>query len=189
VKPVTLLWLGLALEVPLFAAGALWMGLQGLDWSAALRPTLDGTALGVGLGVLGAGLSVGMLVLGPALPGLRAYRQWVEAVLVPIFGSLGPMEAAVLAASAGLGEETFFRGALQPAIGLVPTAVIFGLAHVGLPRRELLPMLLYAFGFGLALGLLRTWLPLWPLVVAHAVLDLIDLSYIRLKLAPSTRLR
>jgi membrane protease YdiL (CAAX protease family) len=35
----------------------------------------------------------------------------------------------------GVGEEAFFRGALQPELGLVATSVLFGALHVVTERR------------------------------------------------------
>ncbi|MBA3610419.1 MAG: CPBP family intramembrane metalloprotease [Rubrobacter sp.] len=37
----------------------------------------------------------------------------------------------------GIGEEAFFRGAVQPEFGLVVAAVLFGILHVGPDRRYL----------------------------------------------------
>jgi len=37
----------------------------------------------------------------------------------------------------GVGEEAFFRGAVQQEFGLVVASVLFGLAHVGPDRRYL----------------------------------------------------
>jgi membrane protease YdiL (CAAX protease family) len=37
----------------------------------------------------------------------------------------------------GVGEEVFFRGAVQPEFGLVVAALAFGLVHVGPDRRYL----------------------------------------------------
>jgi membrane protease YdiL (CAAX protease family) len=75
----------------------------------------------------------------------------------------------VVAFMAALGEELLFRGALQPLIGLVPTAVIFGLLHAtGLAHIVLATLL------GLWLGWLYQWTgSLWPPIAAHLALDLV----------------
>lgn len=58
----------------------------------------------------------------------------------------------VLAAAAGLGEELFFRGALQPIFGLVPTSLIFAVSHV---QYGLSPATLTVFLLSLVLGIIR----------------------------------
>jgi hypothetical protein len=59
----------------------------------------------------------------------------------------------ILAIATGVGEEILFRGALQPVLGWVPTAVLFALVHIqyGLFTPATLAVLLV----GLALGLIR----------------------------------
>jgi uncharacterized protein len=104
----------------------------------------------------------------------------VNGTLGRYLGPAGPPALAVLSVSAGLGEEVFFRGALQSALGLVPTALIFGIAHVGIPRREVIPFLVYTALVGLAFGLVRLSQPLFVLVVAHSLVDLIDATYLHL---------
>lgn len=64
--------------------------------------------------------------------------------------SLG--EWFVLALAAGIGEETLFRGALQPAFGLVATAALFSIVHV---QYGLTPITLAVFLIGLMLGVVR----------------------------------
>ena len=59
--------------------------------------------------------------------------QACAAVLGPL--SLG--ECWLLALVSGVAEEAFFRGALQPQVGLLAASLLFGAAHF-VPRRELL---------------------------------------------------
>lgn len=58
----------------------------------------------------------------------------------------------LLAASAAVGEELLFRGALQPVFGLWATSLLFALAHI---QYGLTPVTLLVFGIGLVLGLVR----------------------------------
>lgn len=178
-----LVGLTLAMEVPLFAIGYFWMRARGLDPVAELRPNEDGLALGVALGLAIAALSIGSLALAARVPALGGWTSFVHGTLGNVLGPTSLPALAVLAVSAGLGEEVFFRGALQSAIGLVPTALIFGLAHVGIPRRDALPFFAYTVLVGLAFGVARLSQPLFPLVVAHAAIDLIDGAYLRLAYA------
>jgi uncharacterized protein len=56
----------------------------------------------------------------------------------------------------GVGEEAFFRGALQPEIGLVASSLLFGVLHVG-PDRRYLVWTVWAVGAGFLFGLLCSW--------------------------------
>ncbi|MBX7251838.1 MAG: CPBP family intramembrane metalloprotease [Candidatus Promineofilum sp.] len=58
----------------------------------------------------------------------------------------------LLAAAAGLGEEMFFRGALQPIFGIVPTSLIFAVSHV---QYGLSPATLTIFLLSIVLGIIR----------------------------------
>ena len=116
----------------------------------------------------------------------RAPANWVvdglravfHDTIVPLFGSLHPLSAVLIGAAAGLGEEWFFRGIVQPLVGLVIASVLFGLAHVGGVR--MLPFGVWATGMGLAMGALAlgTGGLLAP-VVAHGVYDVLALYYIQ----------
>lgn len=79
-----------------------------------------------------------------------------------------PSDYFRVALMAALGEELLFRGALQPLIGLVPMAVIFGLLHATAVAHVFLASVL-----GLGLGWLYQWTGgLWPPIVAHLTIDL-----------------
>ena len=71
-------------------------------------------------------------------------------------GRISVPDALLLAVASGLGEELFFRGALQPRVGLILATVLFGAVHF-VPRRELLPWTGFAMVAGLVLGVLFEW--------------------------------
>jgi membrane protease YdiL (CAAX protease family) len=56
----------------------------------------------------------------------------------------------------GVGEETFFRGALQPELGIVFTSLLFGALHF-FPDRGFLVWMLWAVGAGFLFGFLYEW--------------------------------
>jgi membrane protease YdiL (CAAX protease family) len=56
----------------------------------------------------------------------------------------------------GVGEEAFFRGALQPVLGLVLTSLLFGALHIG-PDRRYLVWTLFSVGAGFLFGFLYEW--------------------------------
>jgi membrane protease YdiL (CAAX protease family) len=69
----------------------------------------------------------------------------------------------------------FFRGALQPKVGIVGASILFGAAHF-LPRRELALWSVYAIGIGLGLGALYEWTgQLVAPVAAHVLVNGINL--------------
>jgi membrane protease YdiL (CAAX protease family) len=61
-------------------------------------------------------------------------------------------EWLLLAASAGIGEEVLFRGALQPAFGLPFTALLFAVAHI---QYGFSPATVLVFLLGAVLGIIR----------------------------------
>ncbi len=107
--------------------------------------------------------------------------QWAKFLEREFRSFLGPLtlrELVGLAALSSLAEEAFFRGALQPTIGLVPSAILFGLAHVG-PWPRFLPWTLFATTMGLVLGwLFQTTGNLAAAFTAHFLINLINLGRI-----------
>ncbi len=73
--------------------------------------------------------------------------------------------ALLIGVGAGLGEETLFRGALQPALGIVFTSILFATLHVQYGPSLLLGyILLLSFG----LGLIRKHINTTASFLAHA---------------------
>jgi CAAX protease family protein len=72
----------------------------------------------------------------------------------------------VLGISAAVGEETLFRGALQPKYGLVFTSLIFALLHV---QYDLLLIVASLFPVGIILGLERKYLGTTASMITHAL--------------------
>lgn len=183
-----ILLISLAMEAVLGALGWFWIAQQGRDVSRAIAFSPEGTATGL-VAAVAATAVVGLVhdLVAPRVSWLRGWREWVEGTLVPFLAPVGTWQMLGIAISAGIGEELFFRGALQPVIGLVPTAILFGLGHTGGPfRRETLPYFLYTLLWGLIFG----WAydaaqALWPLIVAHAGFDFAILLYLRSPWRPS----
>jgi membrane protease YdiL (CAAX protease family) len=90
-------------------------------------------------------------------------------VLVP----LPVWEIGALALLSGLVEEILFRGAIQPVFGLIPTSLLFGLAHF-VPRKALLPWSVCAVFAGFLLGsLFELTHNLLPMILAHSVVNFV----------------
>jgi membrane protease YdiL (CAAX protease family) len=93
--------------------------------------------------------------------------------LIPWVVGLPILVRAAIGVTAGVVEETFFRGFLQPRVGVLLSSALFVLAHLSYDQ----PFMLVGIA---ALSLLFAWLVRWrrsilPAIVAHAVFDLIQL--------------
>jgi membrane protease YdiL (CAAX protease family) len=87
--------------------------------------------------------------------------EYLESVLLPSvhaledrfgyeFVGLPPWVGAVLTSiAAGVGEEVLFRGALQPRLGVVLTALLFGALHVQYQVPGMIVIVLIGIGLGI----------------------------------------
>jgi uncharacterized protein len=73
--------------------------------------------------------------------------------------------ALLIGVGAGLGEETLFRGAVQPVLGIPVTSVLFASMHVQYGPSLLLG---YIFVLSIGLGLLRRYINTTASFLAHA---------------------
>jgi uncharacterized protein len=73
--------------------------------------------------------------------------------------------ALLIGVGAGLGEETLFRGAVQPVFGIPVTSVLFASMHVQYGPSLLLG---YIFVLSIGLGLLRRYINTTASFLAHA---------------------
>ncbi len=96
--------------------------------------------------------------------------------LVPWIAALPIGLRLALSASAGLVEEAFFRGLLQPRAGVAFSTVLFVMAHVGYGQ----PLMLVGVTLlSLAFAALVRWRQnVWSAVVAHAVFDALQLTVV-----------
>jgi membrane protease YdiL (CAAX protease family) len=77
----------------------------------------------------------------------------------------------------------FFRGLLQPYLGIVITSIVFGLAHF-VPRRDLFPWMLFSVAAGFLLGWLYQFSGnLLAPIACHVIVNGINLTKIT-KLVP-----
>lgn len=89
-----------------------------------------------------------------------------------------------LSLAAGIGEEIFFRGALQPHIGIWPTAILFVALHGYLNpfnlRMSIYGLLMVVVSAGL--GYLFEFVGIYAAMTAHFVIDAV--LFIRFKYYP-----
>jgi membrane protease YdiL (CAAX protease family) len=98
-----------------------------------------------------------------AIPGID------ESMQAMMSGVTNPFVAVVLAISTGVGEEIFFRGAIQPRMGIVLTAVLFTFLHA---QYGFTWILLGLFLIGLTFGWLAKRHGTMAAVVAHVLYNL-----------------
>ena len=93
--------------------------------------------------------------------------------IVPWIASLPLALRLAISASAGFVEELFFRGFLQPRVGIGLSTTLFALAHLSYDQPLMLvgvTLLSVTFAF-----IVRWRQSIWAAVVAHAVFDAIQL--------------
>lgn len=146
----------------LVVAAALWSGLRGFS----LYLFGASVPLGLLLGTLTAVLTVSS--------GLLLYRT--VPVLRQVAEELGPRlvdgtsngNLILLSLFSGVGEEVFFRGAVQQEFGLLVASFLFGVVHIGPDRRYLL-WTAWAVVAGVLFGLLYSYTGgLLAPILAHA---------------------
>lgn len=167
-----------------FLAAALWrLGFRG---EPLVFADSDAAARGVAwLRDGGIGVATGLAIV--LLSDLATRRtRWGESLARALAEALGPLrlrDCLLLAGLSGVAEEAFFRGALQPELGLPVTSLLFGLAHLA-PRRELLPWTAFAVAAGFILGgLYAATGNLVAPVVTHALVNGVNLRRLTRDLA------
>lgn len=165
-------------------AWRLWSDHQG-PWLAGPGSPVPGAAMLLWHAFLGLLAGAGLVLVSRLWTRYTRTGRSVARHLTEILGPLSGAEVAVLALASGLGEEVFFRGALQPRVGLVIASLIFGLAHL-VPRRDLAPWAGFAALAGVSLGALfaHTGNLLAP-VVAHALINGVNLRWLARSPGPS----
>jgi hypothetical protein len=84
--------------------------------------------------------------------------------------------------TSAFGEEMLFRGGLQPAIGIIPAALLFGFSHGGW-RREMWAYVLAAALSGTLFGAAyRLTGVIWVPILAHAIHNLCSTVFMGKKL-------
>jgi membrane protease YdiL (CAAX protease family) len=168
-----LLWRALIFYGVLLGVAVAWrVGLQG---ESLLLASVSGRVQWLRDGLLG--LGAGALVIAGSAA-LTARTRIGDALARALAAALGPLrtrDCVVLALLSGVAEEAFFRGALQPRVGLVWASLLFALAHL-VPRRELLPWSVFSLAAGFLLGgLYAATGNLVAPVVAHFAINAVNL--------------
>lgn len=157
VAPLVMILIGYILGVALRDE---WLDLWRLPgWRSVLY--------GVATAVLSMGMVYGLYRSSPFFE--RALKESGVKVGEEALRMAGYPVMFVVVSAAGLGEEILFRGGLQPTIGIIPTALLFGFSHGGW-RREMWAYALAASGSGALFGLAYKMTgDLWVPIIAHVL--------------------
>ena len=181
-------WVRMALVfygVVLAVAIAWRVGLEGEPiLYASSRAAERGVKLGPNLAA-GLGAAALVILLSRELTRRTASGQLLARTLGRLIGSLTLRECILLALASGIGEEAFFRGALQPRVGLVAASLLFGAAHF-VPRRGLVAWSVFSVAAGFLLGGLFEWTGnLVAPVAAHVGINAVNLRLLSLEFGGS----
>jgi len=167
-------------EVPFLVAALLGVGLgvrrtlpAALDRLGLHVPTAKGLSLALAAAI-GLIVLVGLIsAVWQSVVSEETFKEQTQAsdALAQSVDSL--WLAFLIAAAAGIGEETAFRGALQPVFGLWPTAIIFALTHA---QYTLTPATLIILVVAVAFGYLRRHFSTTVCIVAHFTYNFIPLA-------------
>ena len=129
-------------------------------------------------GIVGGGLGYGIARISQFT--VRRF-EWSRQMHIEFRGLMGPMDnldVLVFALFSAIGEELFFRGAMQSSLGIVVSSFVFGALHIG-PSKKFLPWPFFAVVIGFAFGGLF-WLTgnLAAPITAHFVINYQNLHFI-----------
>jgi membrane protease YdiL (CAAX protease family) len=155
----------------LLAIALLWILVQKrLSWQLFLGFELDNY---VRLALMTLGASGFLIALSLYCSRNFQWAQQLEEQFCRVLVPLRLWEIATLGILSGVAEETFFRGAVQPAFGLIPASLAFGLAHL-IPRNPFWHWSLYAAFAGFVLGcLFELTNHLLPAITAHSLTNFV----------------
>jgi hypothetical protein len=159
------------------AAAVAWrFGADGmLPWRSSPDGPLPPPWLRLGLG-LAAGLA---LVAASRLLTARSHAgRALAEELARLLGPLSEQRAVGFALASGVAEEAFFRGALQPQVGLLAATLLFAAAHF-VPRPGLYLWSLFALVAGALFGaLFEATGDLLAPALAHVVVNGMNLRWL-----------
>lgn len=110
------------------------------------------------------------------LPLLMKTKEFFSQIIKPL--NLTTMEIIIVSICAGFGEELFFRGVLQPVLGIWITAILFVLLH-GYLNPFNLPLSYYGIYMVFVIGVMGIFTEhfgIMTAIIAHIVIDYILLQ-------------
>ncbi len=149
------------------------LGLKDGDPLGGLAPQ-GPLAWSIVVGALVGIASSGALWLTRRLPPLAELQRFQERLV----RGWTAVDAAAVALLSGIAEEALLRALLQPAIGLVPAALLFAVLHL-VPDRRLWLWPVIALGLGLVLGVVFSRYGYPAAATAHCAINLLALTRLR----------
>jgi uncharacterized protein len=130
--------------------------------------------------VLGVAFAAAIVVGTRVLVENAGWAKKLHRDLKPMTVGLDAPGILVIALLSGVAEELVFRGLLQPWLGVVPQALLFGVVHAQLSGPSRWVWVTWASVVGLALGVMfaLTGSLLGP-VLAHALINALNLMYLQ----------
>jgi len=179
------LWPLFALHVVFAVSLAIWYGLgfagfNGYSWTGQLGLRARSIVVEMGVGLAAGALTWAAVIAALVVVGLSIMAIGGEQALpteppamIPWIAGLPILVRLAISASAGVFEELFFRGFLQPRIGIWLSTGFFVLAHANYEQ----PLMLVGIGLlSLIFAALVRWRQnIWPAIVAHTLFDAIQL--------------
>lgn len=161
-------------SLTLLGFGGLGLLVIGYSGKPVLETVLSGPFIWyiqLGTGVLYGGITAFVAWVIVSLPLLSATRSFFVNLIQPLH--LSWWAIIYISLCAGIGEELFFRGALQPYLGIWLTSIVFVALHGYLnPWNWRLSIYGVFMTFAIAgLGYLTQHLGLLSAMVAHTVID------------------
>jgi len=180
------------------AGGVLWVlarGGRGAFWLIIADDLLSSLGLGIGM-------ATAILWFSAYAARRHEWAKTLESEFGVALGGLSVLQCVTLAVASGIGEEMFFRAALQPtaislcthltaspflssALGVGATSLVFGACHFPF-RRNLLPWTLFTIVTALGFGGIFLWTGnVAGPILAHAMINGVNLTRIAKKGAPT----
>lgn len=127
---------------------------------------------------IGSALAIFNAVLVARLPAFERVRRLAHHAVEGIEPRWHTM--VIVALAAGVGEEFFFRGALDPLVGPWFTALGFVIVHGAIKIRDRNGLMFATFLYAASVGLsaLNAWQGLEAAMAAHACYDLVMLLWL-----------
>ncbi len=167
--------------------GLMWIVISLLGTGLAIRRTHQQvierlglrlpTRRDVGIGVLAGLILFGVEIIAAALwtaitPADQLAAQTVAAQQIGLAINTLPL-ALIVSITSAVGEEIFFRGAIQPVFGIVLTSLFFAVIHT---QYALTPATALIFVIALVLGWLRQRYSTSTSIIAHFVYNFVPLT-------------
>lgn len=184
VSSATLVCVTIIMEALLLLAATIWLWFSpALQLGKHMHIDMHIVLIGIGAGLLLVCSSFFAIYMGKYWNVFAQLRKTALESLSTLVANLGVGDIVLIAVISGFCEEVFFRGVLQPTVGIFFASAIFAIFHDPFFRN--ISYLLFAFLASLLLGALYISTgSLWAPAVCHIVNNLISLFLLRYAIKP-----